>query len=405
MINPPSEQSSLGPLDGVKVVDLTKAVAGPYAAMMLGDLGADVIKVEPPETGDEARQWGPPFLDNESSYFLSVNRNKRSIGVNLKSEDGRSILFKLIERADVFLENFKPGTTIRLKIDYGTFRRINPRLLYCSISGFGQDGPYVDRPGYDIVAFAMGGIMSITGEAGRPPVKMGVPVADIGAGMFAAYGIVAALLERQKSGRGQHIDVSLLDSQVSWLTYQAGYYFATGKNPERLGSAHSTIAPYQAFKAKDGYFMLAIGNDEQWKDFCDALDLEELKVRPQLRTNPARVRNRIKLERLLQRIFIKKKVENWLSILEKAGVPSGPVNTISDVFRDPQVLHRKMLQKINHPKIGSINVVGIPVKFSATPGAILRAPPMLAEHTEEILTELGYTGQQVKELRARKAIG
>ncbi len=394
----------MGPLQGVKVLDVTKALAGPYATMMLGDLGADVIKVEPPQTGDEARQWGPPFINKESSYFLSINRNKRSVCLNLKSEEGRSILYRLAKEVDVFVENFRPGTAARLKIDYQTLRSINPRIVYCSISGFGQDGPYVERPGYDIVAFAMGGIMSITGEPKRPPVKVGVPVADIGAGMFAAYGIVAALLVRQRSGRGQHVDVSLLDSQVSWLTYQAGYYLATRRNPERLGSAHSTIAPYQAFSAKDGYFVVGVGNDEQWRDFCTALDLQELIDKPEFRTNPARARNRVKLETILQRTFSKKKVAYWLSILQKAGVPSGPVNCLSDVFRDPQVLERKMLQTIQHPKIGSVSVVGVPVKLSETPGGIVKPPPMLGEHTEQILVELEYTKKSIAELRSRGAI-
>lgn len=394
----------MGPLEGVKVLDVTKALAGPYATMMLGDLGADVIKVEPPQTGDEARQWGPPFVNKESSYFLSINRNKRSVCLNLKSEGGRSVLYKLAKDADVFVENFRPGTATRLKIDYQRLRSINPRIVYCSISGFGQDGPYVERPGYDIVAFAMGGIMSITGEPKRPPVKVGVPVADIGAGMFAAYGIVAALLERQRSGRGQHVDVSLLDSQVSWLTYQAGYYLTTGRNPERLGSSHSTIAPYQAFSARDGYFVVGVGNDEQWRDFCKALDLRELMDKPEFRTNPTRVKNKVKLETILQRTFSKKKVAYWLSMLQKAGVPSGPVNGLSDVFRDPQVLERKMLQTVQHPKVGSVSVVGVPVKLSKTPGGIVKPPPMLGEHTEQILVELGYTMKSIAELRSRGAI-
>lgn len=331
--------------------------------MMLADLGADVVKVEQPSRGDGSRQWRPPFIEGESGYFLSINRNKKSITLNLKSPKGLEVLHKLVSSTDVFIENYRPGIAEKLGVDYATLSRLNEKLVYCSISGFGQDGPYSKRPLYDIVGQAMSGFMSITGEEDRPPVKIGIAISDICGGMFATIGILAALKARDQTGQGRKIDVSIIDGLVSWLSHQAGYYFASGLNPERLTSAHPTIAPYQAFKASDVYFVVAVGNDILWKTFCEALGISQLIVDPRFLTNPDRVKNRNELTRILQGIFATKPANVWLQVLDSVRVPCGPVQTVSEVFTDPQVLHREMLQEINHPKAGKIKVLGVPIKM------------------------------------------
>jgi formyl-CoA transferase/CoA:oxalate CoA-transferase len=391
-------------LEGIKVLDLSSYLAGPYCSMILADLGADVIKVEQPGAGDGSRQWGPPFIQNESAYFLSVNRNKRSITLNLKSEKGREILHKLASHSDVFLENYRPGITQRLGIDYQTLNKINRSLIYCSISGYGQDGPYHEKPSYDIIGQAMGGLMSLTGEKDRPPVKIGVAIADICAGMFAAIGILAALTAREKTGRGQMIDTSILDGQVAWLSHQAGNFFATNTNPKRLGSAHPTIAPYQAFKGADSYFVVAVGNDSLWKSFCEALGLSKLILDRRFATNPDRVRNRDELTRILEEFFASKPAKEWIKMIETVGVPCGPIYPLSEVFKDPQVLHRRMVETLQHPKVGAIKVVGVPIKMSDTPASVRTAPPMLGEHTKDILETLGYGEAEISELKKEGVI-
>jgi crotonobetainyl-CoA:carnitine CoA-transferase CaiB-like acyl-CoA transferase len=392
------------PLGGLKVLDLTRALAGPYCTMMLADLGADVIKVEPPGRGDETREWGPPFVSGESAYFMSVNRNKRSIVINLKEKEGLEVLRTLARKADVLVENFRPGTASKLGVDYGSIRKLNPKVVYCSVSGFGQTGPYSDRAGYDLVIFAESGQMSITGEQGRPPVKAGVPVSDIGGGMFAAFAIASALLRRAATGEGEHIDVSLFEGQISWLTYQAGNYFATGKNPARLGSAHPTIAPYQAFKGKDEYFVVAVGNDELWTKFCAAIGREDLEMDSRFRTNPERVKNRLDLEKILGRVFRDGPAEEWVGKLVKAGVPSGMINPLDRVFSSPQAKARDIVVEVVHPKAGKIRQLNMPYRFGSHRFRVKMPPPLLGEHTREVLAEAGYSRSKIDELLASEVV-
>lgn len=391
-------------LEGIKVLDLSRALAGPYCTMMLADMGAEVIKVEMPGKGDDSRSWGPPFVEGESAYFMSINRNKKSLTLNMKSEKSVEIIHKLVKQSDVLVENFRPGAMERLGLGYERVKEMNPRIIYCSISGFGQDGPYRMLPGFDQVLQGMGGLMSITGEAGGPPIKVGVAIADISGGMFAANGIVVALYNREKTGKGQMVDVSLLDSQVAWLTYRAGAYFASGEIPQPMGSGHPVIVPYQAFKAKDVFINIAVGNDQLWERFCKAVGLEKVMDDPKFATNAKRVENREEIVKIICDLIATRNGEEWLKILTDAGVPCGPIYTLDKIFTDPQVLHRQMLKELDHPKAGRIKVTGIPIKLSDTPGEIKTAPPVLGQHTQEILSELGYSDQEVEELHKEKVI-
>ena len=375
------------PLAGLRVIDLTQDFAGPFCTMILADLGAEVIKIEKPDGGDETRAWGPPFVNGVSYYFLSLNRGKKSVVLDLRTREGQKIIRKLVVDADIFVESSRPGQMARFNLDYSRLRRLNKALVYASISSFGQTGPYRDRLGYDLIAFAMSGIMASTGEQGRPPIRMSVPVADIAAGHYASTAILAALSRRLVTGKGDYIDLSLHDSIVSWLTYLASYYFATGKEPERRGSAHPSIVPYQAFRCKDKDLVLAIGNDHQWKNFCHTTSLERLIMDRRFSTNPARVRNRHLLIPLLQQMFRRKKAKEWHKILVQAQVPATPVLSIRDVARDPQIRNRRMIIKSNSdiPRLGS------PMRFYKTKPKRTTSAPRLGQHTTEILSELGYS--------------
>ena len=394
-------------LEGVRVLDLTRALAGPYCTMMLGDYGADVVKIELPEVGDDTRHWAPPHIGDESAYFLTINRNKRSMTLNLRHDRGKQIFMEMAKGVDVVVENFTPGVVDRLGIDYGSVKAINPGVVYCSISGFGQTGPYRTKSAYDQVMQGIGGIMSLTGEPDRLPVKMGIALTDIGAGMMGAYAIMTSLFHREahRAGEGQYIDISMLDLQVAWLTYMGGYYFATGKNPEKVGAAHPTLVPYQAFMCQDGkYVNIAVGSERLWERFCKAMGREDLHQHPDYAQNGDRVRNRPKLVPLLQEEFLKKPVSAWVEQLEGGGVPCGPINELSDVFSDPQVLARNMLLEIPHPTLGTIKQAGIPIKFSETAGSIDRHPPLLGEHTREILLQLGLPEGDIEGLREQGVI-
>ena len=375
------------PLDNVVVLDLSRILTGPYCTMMLADFGADVIKIEPPH-GDDTRRWGPPFIEGESAYYLSVNRNKRSIVLDFKHEHDRRLFSDMVRQADVVVENYRPGTMARWNFDYQHLKMINPRIIMASISGFGATGPGQDRPGYDLVAQAMSGLMAVTGD-GSGPMKAGFSVGDLGAGMWAAYAVMTALWARERTGEGQWIDTSLYEALVSWQTYLAGNYFATGQTPQPLGSAHPNIAPYQALRASDGYFVLACGNDALWERMVEECQIpfgRDLKFR----TNPDRVTHREELARRLEHeVFSRRPVSYWLDRLKKAGVPAAPIQSFADVFDDPQIAAREMTLTVEHPTAGPVRQLGIPVKMSATPGAVRRPPPLLNQHREEILRQFG----------------
>jgi crotonobetainyl-CoA:carnitine CoA-transferase CaiB-like acyl-CoA transferase len=384
-----------GALDDLLVVDLTRILTGPYCTMMLADMGARVIKVEPP-AGDDTRHWGPPFLETESAYFLSVNRNKESVVLDLKTEGDRDALLRLAERADVVVENFRPGTMERLGLGYERLQARNPGLIMASVSGFGATGPGSRRPGYDVLAQAMGGLMAVTGEPGGPPLKAGFSVADIGAGMWAAFGILAALHARSRTGRGQWLETSLFETILSWQTYQAGNFFATGRDPEPLGTAHPNIAPYQALRCQDGYLVVACGNDTLWQRMTEALGID-WGDDPRYRTNPDRVRHRKALVEALEAHLSRWSTEAAWEALDQAGVPAGPIQAFSQVYQDPQVLARDMLVEVEHPVAGPVRMTGIPLKLSATPGSVRRPPPTLGQHTAAVLREFGVSGEEERE--------
>jgi crotonobetainyl-CoA:carnitine CoA-transferase CaiB-like acyl-CoA transferase len=366
--------------------------------MLMADMGANVIKVEPPPMGDDSRQWGPPFIGGISTYFLSVNRNKKSLGLNLKSAEGQQILWKLIERADVLIENFRPGVLDKLGFGYDAVAKANPRTVYCSISGFGQTGPYRDRPGYDVIAQGESGMMDLTGFPDGPPAKLGASLADIVAGLYAFNGICLALLARYKTGKGQHVDISLLDGMVSTLTYHALIYLSTGRSPKRAGTRHPSIVPYECFQAKDGFVNVAVTNQKQWENFCQVLGFPEIANDPRFESMKSRLANYGELRPLIERVVSKMTRTEVMDALSEVGIPAGPINTVGEILEDPQMQARQMVVELIHPEYGPLKTLGIPIKLSDTPGAAETAPPKFGEHNRSILQSLGFTDEQINEL-------
>jgi formyl-CoA transferase len=393
-------------LADIKVLDLSRVLAMPYCSMMLGDLGAEIIRVERPGVGDETRHWGPPWAGELSAYYLCTNRNKKCITIDLKKKEGQEIIRRLAQRSDILLENFLPGNLAEMNLGYEHIKALNPKIIYASVTGYGQNGPYRDFPGFDFIIQAQGGLMSVIGDSDGPPMKVGVAIVDITAGLFACSAILAALHYREQTGIGQHIDIALLDAQVAWLANQASNYLVSGKIPRRMGNAHPNIVPYETFQAKDGiYIALGVGNDNQWRKFCKLAKLEHLMDDPQYASNPKRVENRKELVSILQKIFLQKDSGEWIKLLTDAEIPSGPINTIDRVFGDPQVQAREMLVGMEHPAIGPIKLVGSPMKLSETPVLYRIPPPLLGEHTEEILRDvLGYDKTKIARLKEGKVI-
>lgn len=387
------------PLAGIRVLDLTQIMAGPYCTMVLGDMGAEVIKIEKIQGGDDSRQMGP-YVDGESTCFMQINRNKKSVALDLKSEDGLQLFRDLAGRADVIVENFRPGVTASLGVDFESVRAINPQIIYCSISGFGQTGPYSEKGGFDLVAQGMSGLMSMTGEPERRPVKTGVAVYDIGAGMTAVYSILAAYIHRQASGEGQHVDVAVAECGLPWFTWEAAAYFAEGTVPERTGWRHRISAPYQALRTADGYLVLGCANQRTWERFC-----EHVVAQPQwledsrFRTNQDRRRNVDALEALIEEQLGERETAHWLERCDAAGVPAGPINDFAEALGDPHFQARDMVQSFEHPVAGTVRTMGFPAKLSGTPARIRLAAPTLGEHTDAVLTELGLDESRVAALR------
>ena len=382
--------SPIGPLTGLRVLDLTRVLAGPTCTQMLGDLGAEVIKIERPEAGDDTRGFAPPFVPNtkESAYFVGVNRNKKSVTLDIAKPEGQVIIHKLLEHCDILVENFKVGALAKYGLGYEQLAKTHPRLIYCSITGFGQTGPYAPRPGYDALIQAMGGVMSLTGEPNGSPQKVGVPVADLFAGLYGCIGILAAVNHRNSTGQGQQIDIGMLDTHVAWLANQGMNYLATGENPARLGNQHPNIAPYQEFPTKDGYLILAVGNDPTFERFCKAFGQEALLADPRFATNPIRVQNRQLVTDTLTPVMKSKTTAEWIDALEALKIGCGPINTLEQVFADPHVQAREMVVEMVHGSGETVKVIANPVKLSATPPSYRSPPPVLGEHTEDVLASV-----------------
>ena len=394
----------MSPLDGIRVVDLSRVVSGPFCTMTLADMGADVIKIEEPGRGDESRAFGPPFLGGESPYFLSINRNKRSCTVNLKCDDGRAVVQRLVARADVLVQNFRPGAMERLGLDYAALAPRHPRLVYCSISGFGDSGPDAARPGYDLIVQGESGLMDLTGEPDGPPTRIGTSIADLTSGLMAAQGILLALYARKTTRRGQHVRVAMLDAVVSLLTYNTGNYFATGEAPTRRGNDHPSVAPYQTLRAADGWINLGIANDALWRRYCDAIDRPDLREDARFATAPARVRHRVALVPIIEALTAERTVQDWMDLLGAAGVPCGRIRNVAEVCANPQLTERGRVVERPHPSAGGLKMIGQPIELDDTPARIRSAPPLLGEHTDDVLREAGYADEEIRAFRDRGAV-
>ncbi|MDF2502210.1 MAG: yfdE 2 [Anaerosporomusa subterranea] len=392
------------PLKGVVVLDLSRVLAGPYASMMMADYGATMVKIEPPRVGDDSRAYGP-FVGKESAYFMSLNRNKRSMTLNLKEQAAKDLFREMVKKADVVLENYRPGTMEKFGLGYEELKQINPKIIYATCSGFGQTGPYVHKPAYDIIVQAMGGIMSVTGPEGGEPTRVGASVGDIIAGLFTTIGVLMALYHRERTGEGQLVDVGMLDCQVAVLENAISRYLVSGEVPQPIGNRHPSITPFAAYTAKDGHIIVGAGNDRLWEKLCNLIERTDLLADERFSTNLKRTQNVNELKVILDAVFKVKTIDQWMKALEAAGVPCAPINTVDKIINDPQIKAREMIVELEHPVAGHMKVPGVPIKFSATPGSVDTPAPLLGQHTEELLHELlGLSKEQVDELRAKNAI-
>lgn len=393
------------PLQGIRVIDFSQILAGPFCTMLLADMGADVVKVEKPNGGDDTRRYGPPFIEGESAAFLTLNRNKRSIVLDLKSEQGLGVVRRMLADADVMLHNFRPGVVERMGLGYADVSALNPAIVYCAVSGFGTTGPYSQRAGFDLVAQGMSGLMSINGFPDSPPAKVGVPIADLNTGMFCAYGVLTAYINRLATGKGQHVDASLLESGMAYTLYESATYFATGEVAGPLGSAHRMIAPYQAFATQDGYINIGAANQNNWERMCRAVGRADLLADARFASNPERMVNIQSLTPIMEETFRTQTTAHWVETLERAGVPCGPIYNIEQVYADPHVRSRDMAVELQHPKAGGIRNIGVAVKLSDTPGSVRTPAPLLGQHTDEVLAEFGYADAEIAALRQSGALG
>ncbi|MCI0869929.1 MAG: CoA transferase [Chloroflexi bacterium] len=393
------------PLDGITVVDFSQILAGPFCTMMLADMGADVIKVEKPNGGDDTRRYGPPFINGESAAFLTLNRNKRSMILDMKHEDGLRIATRMLEQADVMIHNFRPGVVDRMGLGYESVHELNPAIIYCTVSGFGTTGPYAAKAGFDLIAQGMSGLMSINGFPDAPPAKVGVPLADLNTGAFAAFGVLTAYVNRLKTGRGQHVDASLLDSGIAYTLYESATYFATNEVSGPLGSAHRMIAPYQAFATQDGYINIGAANQNNWERMCRAIGQEDLLEDERFTSNGERMVHIKELTPIMEQTFKAESTAHWLDLLEGAGVPTGPIYKVDQVYADPQVKARDMAVEVDHPIAGRIRNIGVPVKLSDTPGSVRKAAPVLGAHTDDILAQFGFSESDIAGFKESGAVG